>query len=77
MDIDRPKKPAQPKKKLDSILGPEYVDKVAAESQPWYLRSNYNPSEIVIDEGDNSVKAGTVPALVEKLTAHNQVGEYE
>lgn len=29
----------------------------------------------MIDEADNSVKGGTVSALVEKLTAHDQVGE--
>jgi len=61
--------------KLISILGNEYADKVAAESRPWFLRSSFNPSEILIDEADNSVKGGTVSALVEKLTAHDQVGE--
>ncbi|KAF9454846.1 ras GEF [Macrolepiota fuliginosa MF-IS2] len=78
--IDEELEPAKPKKptrpgpgKLISLLGNEYADKVAAESQPWFLRSNFNPSEIIIDEADNSVKAGTVPALVEKLTAHDQV----
>jgi son of sevenless-like protein len=71
------KKPARPagSEKLISILGNEYADKVAAESQPWFLRSNYNPSEILIDEADNCVRGGTVSALVEKLTAHDQVGE--
>jgi son of sevenless-like protein len=60
---------------LISILGTEYADKVAAESQPWFLRANFNPSEILVDEADNSVKGGTVSALVEKLTAHDQVGK--
>ncbi len=77
MELERPKKQSRSGKKLGNVLGPEYVDKVAAESQPWYLRSNYNPSEIIIDEADNSVKGGTVLALVEKLTAHNQVGQSE
>lgn len=77
MEPPKPKKPSRPTGagKLISILGNEYADKVAAESQPWFLRANFNPSEILIDEGDNSVKGGTKPALVEKLTAHDQVGE--
>lgn len=61
--------------KLIHILGDDYADKLAAESQPWYLRANYNPSEIVIEEADGSVKGGTRSALVEKLTAHDKVGE--
>jgi len=60
--------------KLTRILGDEYADKVAADLQPWYLRPNYSPSDIII-EGDGSVRGGTVAALVERLTAHEQVGE--
>ena len=73
----KPKKPIRPAGagKLISFLGPEYADRVALESQPWFLRANFNPSEILIDEADNSVKGGTAPALVEKLTAHDQVGK--
>ncbi|KXN88122.1 Cell division control protein 25 [Leucoagaricus sp. SymC.cos] len=72
---NKPKKPARPARagKLISLLGNEYADKVALESQPWFLRANFNPSEILIDEADNSVKGGTAAALVEKLTAHDQV----
>jgi son of sevenless-like protein len=75
---NKPKKPSRPTGagKLIHLLGDDYADKLAAESQPWYLRANYNPSEIVIEEADGSVKGGTRAALVEKLTAHDKVGEY-
>ncbi|KAF5382528.1 hypothetical protein D9615_002804 [Tricholomella constricta] len=56
--------------KLTQILGAEYANKVAADLKPWYLRPNYNPAEILI-EPDNTVKGGTLPALVERLTAHD------
>jgi son of sevenless-like protein len=62
-------------KKLARLLGEEYEEQVvAADLRPWYLRSNFNPSEILIDT-DNSVKGGTLPALVERLTAHEAAGE--
>ena len=55
------------------ILGPEtpqdYINRLNADQKPWYLRSNYDPSEILIDP-DGSVRAGTASALVERLTAH-------
>ncbi|KAJ7252270.1 ras guanine nucleotide exchange factor domain-containing protein [Mycena rebaudengoi] len=38
---------------------------------PWYLRPTYSPTDILVDL-DGSVRAGTVPALVERLTAHEQ-----
>ncbi|KAF8967114.1 ras guanine nucleotide exchange factor domain-containing protein [Flammula alnicola] len=57
--------------KLQRLLGDEYADKIAADLQPWYLRPNYSPSDILI-EADGSVRGGTVPALVERLTAHEQ-----
>jgi hypothetical protein len=40
---------------------------------PWYLRPTYSPTDILVDL-DGSVRAGTVPALVERLTAHEQGG---
>ncbi|KAH9480569.1 Cell division control protein 25 [Psilocybe cubensis] len=57
--------------KLEQILGIEYADKVAAGRRPWYLRADYKDSDIIID-ADNSVRGGTLPALVERLTAHDQ-----
>jgi son of sevenless len=62
-------------KKLARLLGEEYEEQVAAaDLRPWYLRSNFNPSEILIDT-DRSVKGGTLPALIERLTAHEAAGE--
>ncbi|KAK2459678.1 hypothetical protein APHAL10511_008323 [Amanita phalloides] len=58
--------------KLAKILGDEYVDKVAKDSKPWFLLPNYDPAEILI-EADNSVKGGTLAALVERLTSHDQL----
>ncbi|KAI0036552.1 ras guanine nucleotide exchange factor domain-containing protein [Vararia minispora EC-137] len=39
------------------------------EELPWYLRPSYNPQDILIDP-DGTVRGGTIPALVERLTAH-------
>ncbi|TFK40718.1 ras guanine nucleotide exchange factor domain-containing protein [Crucibulum laeve] len=66
-----PPRPAGPNK-LQRLLGEEYANKVAADLQPWYLQPSYSPSDILIDP-DNSVRGGTVPALIERLTAHEQV----
>lgn len=37
---------------------------------PWYLSSDYPPGDIVLDEDKGSVKAGTIRALIERLTPH-------
>ncbi|KAH9936253.1 ras guanine nucleotide exchange factor domain-containing protein [Fomitopsis serialis] len=47
------------------------IEKINADSKPWYLRPNYDPSEIMM-EPDGSVRAGSPAALVERLTAHEQ-----
>ena len=66
--------------KLRDILGDEapqhYIESVNDELKPWYLRLNYNPAEILIDHPDGFVRGGTVPALVERLTAHEHGGEF-
>lgn len=51
------------------------VDPVPPEpiETPWYLQTNYDSAEILIDT-DNTIKGGTVPALVERLTAHEFSG---
>jgi son of sevenless-like protein len=73
-------KPARPaaSNKLQRLLGDDvydtYVNKVATDLQPWYLRPNYSPSDIII-EPDGSVRGGSLPALIERLTAHEQAGE--
>ncbi|KIJ60282.1 hypothetical protein HYDPIDRAFT_99030, partial [Hydnomerulius pinastri MD-312] len=46
-----------------------YLISRTAETKPWYLRPNYDPVEVLIDP-DGTVRGGTVPALVERLTAH-------
>lgn len=59
------------------LLGPEtprhIINKLNADQKPWYLRPNYDQSEILIDP-DGSVRAGTPSALVERLTAHELGG---
>ncbi|KAJ7459684.1 ras guanine nucleotide exchange factor domain-containing protein [Mycena latifolia] len=63
--------------KLAKILGADYAATVPVlpepelPPRPWYLQPNYSPTEILI-EPDGTVRAGTVPALVERLTAHEQ-----
>jgi len=70
------KAPAGAADKLLRVLGdaPTHIlDKLNAKTKPWYLRSNYEDSEIQMDP-DGKVRAGTVPALVERLTAHEHSG---
>ncbi|KAF9464143.1 ras guanine nucleotide exchange factor domain-containing protein [Collybia nuda] len=78
LDDDDPlvpsKSPPRPSYKLQRLLGDEYAEKMAADLRPWYLRPNYNPTEILIDP-DNSIRGGTVPALIERLTAHEQTAD--
>ncbi|KAJ7164624.1 ras guanine nucleotide exchange factor domain-containing protein [Mycena crocata] len=63
--------------KLAKILGADYAASVPTPPEPelpprpWYLQPTYSPTEILIDP-DGTVRAGTVPALVERLTAHEQ-----
>ncbi|KAH8825070.1 ras GEF [Flagelloscypha sp. PMI_526] len=59
--------------KMEQILG-ERVQNLPkpqppAEPVPWFLKADYNPTEILVDP-DFSVRGGTVPALVARLTAH-------
>ena len=58
------------------LLGetPDHLIKtIHADAQPWYLRPNYDQSEILI-EPDGSVRAGSKAALIERLTAHETAG---
>lgn len=50
-----------------------YLNSLSAEAKPWYLRPRYNPEQVLIDP-DGTVRGGTVPALVERLTAHEFSG---
>ncbi|KAI0916974.1 hypothetical protein AcW2_007229 [Taiwanofungus camphoratus] len=62
--------------KIIKFFGPEapqhYIHKLNADAKPWYLRPNYDQSEILMDP-DGTVKAGTPSALVERLTAHEHM----
>jgi hypothetical protein len=42
---------------------------------PWYLGEDYDPSEIVFDD-KGGVKAGTLRALVARLTPHGSTCMY-
>ncbi|KAI1789570.1 ras GEF [Ganoderma leucocontextum] len=63
--------------KLMKILGSEaprhYISELNADQKPWYLRMNYDQSQILIDP-DGQVRAGTPAALVERLTVHESMG---
>jgi son of sevenless-like protein len=70
------KAPSRAADKLIRVLGDaptHIIDKLNAKTKPWYLRPNYEDSEIQIDP-DGKVRAGTVAALVERLTAHEHSG---
>ncbi|KAF8134011.1 ras guanine nucleotide exchange factor domain-containing protein [Boletus edulis] len=56
---------AQKIKKIFGDDAPEHI----ISTKPWYLRPDYTKNDMVIDV-DGSVRAGTVPALVERLTSH-------
>jgi son of sevenless len=68
--------PAGAADKLLRVLGEaptHIIDRLNARTKPWYLRPNYEDSEIQMDP-DGKVRAGIVPALVERLTAHEHSG---
>ncbi|KAF9816905.1 hypothetical protein IEO21_03779 [Rhodonia placenta] len=79
MDEDEPTSAKSPPRsaaaarKIMKILGddaPQHIlQKLNADSKPWYLRPNYDQLEILMDP-DGAVRAGTPSALVERLTAH-------
>ncbi|KAH0832197.1 hypothetical protein J3R83DRAFT_13116 [Lanmaoa asiatica] len=56
---------AQKIKKIFGDDAPEHI----ISTKPWHLRPDYTKNDMVIDV-DGSVRAGTVPALVERLTSH-------
>jgi son of sevenless-like protein len=74
--VPTPSSSKAPADKLLRVLGDaptHIIDKLNAKTKPWYLRPNYEESEIQIDP-DGKVRAGTVAALVERLTAHEHSG---
>jgi son of sevenless-like protein len=60
---------------LAKILGEEAPVPPPVIEIPWYLNEDYNPTEIILDDKGN-VKAGTLKALVSKLTSHGQTGRF-
>ena len=63
---------------MAKLLGetPEhYIKQLTVDEQPWYLRPNYDQSEITIDV-DGQVRAGSKAALIERLTAHETAGRF-
>lgn len=43
------------------------------DEKPFYLNVDYAEDDIIINP-DGSIKAGTLPALVERLTLHESMG---
>ncbi|KAF8552770.1 ras GEF [Imleria badia] len=70
--LDMIRTPPRPNK-IKAFFGDDapshYLNKLNAGAKPWYLRPRYNSDEVLIDP-DGTVRGGTVPALVERLTAH-------
>ncbi|CAK5270285.1 unnamed protein product [Mycena citricolor] len=73
--------PRSGKNKLTQMLGPDFLragppqpptpEPEERPPRPWYLQASYSPTDISIDQ-DGAVRAGTISALVERLTAHEQ-----
>ncbi|KAH7925881.1 ras GEF [Leucogyrophana mollusca] len=72
-DLGITKTPPKAHRKIINFFGEDapshYVNLLNAENEPWFLRPKYDPAEILVDP-DGTVRGGTVPALVERLTAH-------
>ena len=49
------------------------MDNVNAESKSWYLQSDHNQDDLVLNP-DGGIHAGTLPVLVERLTSHDYRG---
>lgn len=68
------------KKKLEKWLGDDVQEafephpRPPAEENPAYLAVDYSEDDIIVNS-DNSIKAGTLPALIERLTLHDKLGE--
>jgi hypothetical protein len=69
------------KQKLAKLLGEESMMETEREPfrpplerSPFYLGNDYADEDIIMNP-DGTVKAGTLAALVERLTTHEQPGE--
>ena len=71
------------KKKLAKWLGEEEVSEILdptsirprVEENPSYLAVDYSNDDVILYM-DGTVKAGTLPALIERLTLHDRTGKY-
>lgn len=81
-DIGRSGKNKTPSKKLAKLLGEDvtaipFNPTVPPPNQPetpWYLSDDFESGEIIFDD-KGGVKAGTLKALVIRLTQHSSTGE--
>jgi hypothetical protein len=70
------------KKKLAKWLGEEEVSEILdptsirpqVEENPSYLAVDYSDDDVILYM-DGAVKAGTLPALIERLTLHDRTGK--
>lgn len=61
------------KEKLHKILG-EDAPVRAVEEKPWYLLPEHGPTELWLNP-EGTVRGGTLPALIERLTPHDNLGK--
>lgn len=45
------------------------------DENPWYLGHEHQDEDQIAFTSDGTVKAGTLPALVERLTLHDTLGK--
>ncbi|KAF8583321.1 ras GEF [Ramaria rubella] len=60
--------------KIKAILGHDapdaYIRNASADAKPWYLRAEHSAKDIWINP-EGGVRGGTLPALIERLTMHD------
>lgn len=63
--------------KIKKLLGHEapdaYITMANADARPWYLRAEFGAKDIWINP-EGGVRGGTLPALIERLTLHDNRG---
>ncbi|QRV77634.1 cell division control protein 25 [Ceratobasidium sp. AG-Ba] len=70
----------RPTNKLKRLLGDEapagdqpIIPEPIVDSTPWYLKPTYSDPKQILTNTDGGVRGGTLPALVERLTMHDQL----
>lgn len=65
--------------KIKAILGHDapdaYITNANADAKPWYLRPEHGSKDIWINP-EGGVRGGTLPALIERLTMHDNRGTF-